>query len=171
MMEPGEAEALRMIDARAGRLLVEAGHLRSAEPEPLDAFTATLLRREVFVAEDDASGEPVGFAAAADLGEISGAGGAGCYWISGLAVDPAHGRRGVGTALLGAVAARANWFFHRALGLSTARHVVFNATFYRARGFLDVPEADWTAEIRERFEAELPMGVDPADRCVMVRWL
>lgn len=96
MMEPGEAEALQRIDAAAGRLLVEAGHIASADPVPLDRFVPFLLRHEIFVAEEKGGG-PVGFAAAADLASIAGAGGedgegAGCYWLSELSVDPAHGR-------------------------------------------------------------------------------
>ncbi|WP_062208768.1 GNAT family N-acetyltransferase [Aureimonas sp. AU12] len=175
MMEPGEAEALQRIDAAAGRLLVEAGHIASADPVPLDRFVPFLLRHEIFVAEEKGGG-PVGFAAAADLASIAGAGGedgegAGCYWLSELSVDPAHGRRGVGSALLAAVERRAGWFFHRAVGLSTARGVAFNELFYAKRGFLSVSPDDLTPALHQRFMAELPEGVSPDRRCVMIRWL
>ncbi len=171
MMEPGEAEALRAIDGRAGRLLAEAGHLFDAEPASIPEFVAFLLRHEVFVAEEKGGG-PVGFAAAADLGSLTDdPAGSGCYWLSGLSVDPAHGRRGIGSALLGAVVKRAGWFFHRAVGLSTARDIPFNEGFYAARGFLRVEAADWTPPLAARFAAEVPRGVDPARRVVMVRWI
>lgn len=180
MMEPGEAEALRRIDAAAGRLLVEAGHIASADPVPLDRFVPFLLRHEVFVAQEKGGG-PVGFAAAADLASLLDPGGgdgeggdgegAGCYWLSEMSVDPAHGRRGVGSALLAAVERRAGWFFHRAVGLSTARGVAFNESFYARRGFLSVLPDDLTPALRQRFMAELPAGVSPDRRCVMIRWL
>lgn len=175
MMEPGEAERLRWIDAAAGAPLVEAGHLPSAEPLPPGDFVRFLLRHEVFVAARK-GGEAVGFAAAADLSSLTGtereAGeGAGCYWLSALSVDPAHARRGLGSALLAAVVARAGWFFSRAVGLSMAREPAFHETFYAKRGFLNVPPDDRTQGLDKRFQAELPPGVDPDARTVMIRWL
>ncbi|WP_062014750.1 GNAT family N-acetyltransferase [Aureimonas sp. AU4] len=174
MMEPGEAMRLREIDRRAGQLLVEAGHIADAEPLAPGRFVQFLLAHEVFVAEQD--GEAVGFAASVDLAEIlagepEAAEGAGCTWLSALSVDPDHGRRGLGSALLTAVVARAGWFFQRAVALSTARDLAFNEGFYARRGFLAVPPADRPPALRKRFDAELPPGVDPARRTVMVRWL
>jgi len=174
MMEPGEALRLREIDRRAGQLLVDAGHIADAEPLPVGRFVQFLVAHEVFVAEQ--GGEPVGFAASADLsemllGEPDAAEGAGCTWLSALSVDPAHARRGIGSALLQAVVARAGWFFQRAVALSTARDLAFNEGFYAKRGFLAVPSEDRPPVLRKRFDAELPPGVDPMRRTVMVRWL
>jgi len=177
MMEPGEASALQAIEHRAAQLLVEAGHLATAEPTPTARFVPFLLRHEVFVAEVKGGG-PVGYAAAADLASLAvpddgseDGEGAGCYWLSELSVDPAHGRRGVGSALLAAVVARAGWFFHRAVGLSTARDVAFNEPFYARRGFLKVGADDLTPALRRRLVQECPAGVSPDRRTVMIRWL
>ncbi|WP_279482775.1 GNAT family N-acetyltransferase [Aureimonas sp. SK2] len=171
MMEPGEAEALRDIDAAADRLLVEAGHFPDPGLPDLGRFVAFLLAREVFVAEEK-GGAAVGFAAAADLAALTGdPAGGGCYWLSALCVDPAHGRRGLGSALLAAVVKRAEWFFHRAVGLSTARDLPFGESFYAGHRFLRVADDDLTPALLKRYEMEWPTGASPGTRTVMVRWL
>lgn len=171
MMEPGEAERLRAIDAAADRLLIEAGHIADVGPADLETFVAFLLAHEVFVTEEK-GGAAVGFAAAADLAALTGDPSAsGCYWISGLAVDPVHGRRGIGSALLAAVCRRAEWFFHRAVGLSTAGNLPFGERFYERRRFVRVADADLTPALLQRRDMEWPPGALPGSRTVMVRWL
>lgn len=170
MMEPGEAARLLAIDTAADRLLIAAGHM-SGEPTALSAFVPFLLAHEVFVAEEK-GGEAVGFAAGADLADLTGdPAGSGCYWLSALAVDPAHGRRGVGTALLAAVVQRAEWFFHRAVGLSTVRGLPIGEGFYGTRRFVRVADDDLTPALRQRLGLEWPTGALPGSRTVMVRWL
>lgn len=164
VMEPGEAPELLAIERAATALLVAAGREELAgEPPLLGAFVERILAHDVFVAENKANGTPAGFALGRDLGEL--------YWLAELSVDPAHGRRGLGTALLAAVRARAEWFFHRALGLSTYAEVPFNAPFYEARGFVRVLRKDLPPFLLERLLSETPAGALPEDRTVMVRWL
>ncbi len=171
MMEPGEAERLRAIDAAADRLLIEAGHIPDTGPAPIERFVPFLLAHEVFVAEAK-GGEAVGFAAAADLADLTkDPAASGCYWLSGLGVDPAHGRRGLGSALLASVVERAGWFFHRAVGLSTARGLPIGEAFYAQRRFVAVDEADLTPALRQRRDVEWPAGAPDGSRIVMVRWL
>lgn len=163
-MEPGEAPHLHGVAREATGLLVAAGRSElDGPPPPLSAFVPKLLGHDAYVAEDKASGAPAGFALGLDLGDL--------YWLAELAVHPAHGRRGVGTALLRAVTERARWSFHRALGLSTYETVPFNAPFYAARGFVKVLRKDLSALLEERLLRETPPGADPADRVVMIRWL
>ncbi len=171
MMEPGEAGRLRAIDAAADRLLVEAGHFPAPALPDMARFVAFLLEHEVFVAEEK-DGGAVGYAASADLAALTGDPAAGgCYWLSALAVDPAHGRLGLGSALLAAVVARAEWFFHRAVGLSTARDLPIGEGFYGRRRFVAVPDDDLTPALRQRRDMEWPDGALPGTRTVMVRWL
>lgn len=164
MMEPGEAEALRAINA---------GAEPPREPASRADFVRFLLRHEVFVVDDRTTGRPVGFAAAADLASLAEADGegAGCYWLSALRVLPGPGAQGVAAALLEGAARRAGWFFHRALGVAAPCSGGLDATFLRDRGFVEVPERDWTPAIRARFAADLPGGADPLSHCAMVRWL
>ncbi|WP_153003802.1 GNAT family N-acetyltransferase [Aureimonas ureilytica] len=161
-MEPGDLPAVCAIAATCG---VGLGSDAS--------FKALLPRYEVFVAALE-NGQIAGFAAAAPLsvlaGEADGDGSEGCFWIGALAVDPAHRRHGLGTALLGAVTARANWFFCRALGLSDAREA--NAIRFAERHrFLAVDPENWTPALRKQISAQCPDGASLGERRLLIRWL
>lgn len=165
MMEPGDAERLLAIDIAATRVLAAAGRreLVSAPPPPRDEFVRFLLSHEVFVARETTTGEPVGFAAAGDLEAV--------YWLAELGVDPAHMRRGVGSALVRAVVERASWFFHRGVGLSTYAALPCGAPFYERLGFLRVSGKDRPAWLEEKLRAETPPGCLAHERTAMIRWL
>lgn len=174
MMEPGEAMRLREIEGLARQALATTAGFPAAETVAPGRFVQFLVTHEVFVAERD--GEAVGYAASADLaellaGEPEAAEGAGCTWLSALAVDPAHERRGVGSALLTAVVARAGWFFQRAIALSALRDEPLSQRFCTKRGFFVVPPEDRPPALRKRFEAQWVPGEDLTRRTVMVRWL
>ena len=154
MMEPGEAPALQAIRDRAA-----GGNGPAAETQPIGDFVLWLLQHEVFVAEMKA-GEPVGFAAAGDLGEL--------YWLAGLYVLPEHRGHGIGRALTAAVVTRAGWFFHRALGLSTAPET---ASFFERSGFVAILPQDFPPIIFRKVKEECPDGIALSDRAVMVKWL
>ena len=86
-----------------------------------------------------------------------------------LDVHPAHGRRGVGTALVRVVC---DWTAHSrcsALTLTTFRAVPWNMPFYERLGFVEVPEAEWSRPLAVLVRAEAGRGLDPARRVVM-RW-
>ncbi|MCW4115114.1 GNAT family N-acetyltransferase [Aurantimonas sp. MSK8Z-1] len=162
MMEPGEAEALHRIDTRATLMLANAGK-PDLVSNPLDRFVHFLLRHDVLVAAQEHDSAPAGFAAGAPLHEV--------YWLAELGVDPDHGRRGLGTALVRAVAARAGWFRHPAVALSTFADLPCGVPFYERIGFHPLAPKDvppW-AEARRREEA--PPGSDGSDRVVMIRRL
>ena len=161
-MEPGDLPAVSAIAAASGiRLGSDA------------SFDALLPRYEVFVAELD-NGPIAGFAAAAPLSllasETDGDGSEGCFWIGALAVDPAQRCQGLGTALLGAVAARANWFFCRALGLSTGQKADANRFAERHR-FLAVDAENWTPALHKQIGAQCPDGASLWERRLLIRWL
>lgn len=162
-MGPGEGEALLRIERAANDRLVATGvHPAGPAPDPSD-FARFLVAHDVTVAEGTDDNEILGFACGRDLGTL--------YWLAELSVDPVRMRRGVGTRLVNAVCARAASRFHRAVGLTTYRFVEFNAPFYERCGFLAVAPEDHDATLRERFQAEMPQGVQPETRCVMLRWL
>jgi GNAT superfamily N-acetyltransferase len=83
-----------------------------------------------------------------------------------LSVDPRHGRRGVGTALLDAAQA---WAGGRPVTLTTFADVPFNRPYYERRGFAVVPEEEWTPALRALVAEEATHGLDPATRVVMRR--
>lgn len=57
-----------------------------------------------------------------------------------LAVDPAYGRRGFGTALLDACCEQASQRGYRQLTLTTFRDVPYNAPWYARHGFVVIDE-------------------------------
>ena len=74
-----------------------------------------------------------------------------------LVVDPAYGRRGLGSALLDAVCREVASRGGDRVTLRTYADVPWNAPFYRRHGFaLLTPEPDWMTPMRE---AEERMGL------------
>lgn len=86
-----------------------------------------------------------------------------------LDVLPDYGRRGVGTALVRAVE---DWAWANRLSeitLTTYRDLPWNAPFYARLGFRVVPESEWDAETRRRFEEEAGIESERARRVVMCK--
>jgi GNAT superfamily N-acetyltransferase len=106
---------------------------------------------------------PVGFALTEELGRVE--------WLCELSVHPDHGRRGIGGALVEAVARAARLRGCDRIGLSTFRAVPFNAPFYDRHGFTEVPLDRAGPPLAIRFHAEVPAGVNPGERVLMVRFL
>jgi GNAT superfamily N-acetyltransferase len=84
-----------------------------------------------------------------------------------LSVDPAHGRRGVGSALL-AAAVRDTPV---PVTLTTFDDVPWNAPWYLARGFERFHPAEWPAELRELVAAERAAGLGELGPRVVLRRL
>lgn len=167
---PGDGPALLALGRRADRLFAAHGYAQIAEAPatPLAEFEAFLARDLCLVAtwsgRDGGSDErPVGFAVAGPLGDV--------FYLRELAVDPDFGRRGAGSALLEAIADRAREHDFDALALSTFRDVPFNAPFYARRGFVELDPQTAPAGLGEQFLREVPAGVDPARRTLMLRRL
>lgn len=165
---PDLAWRLHEIERASNALFAEHGFPSvAAEPMPsLDWYRDWLSEHIVFVAADRL-GRPVGFSVAAERlgGEAS------VYYLHALAVDPVHGRRGIGAALLEANASRARWSYQPAIALSTFRAVPFNAPFYRRHGFHDVALSGVDPALRAQFESEVPRDVLPSTRTLMMRRL
>jgi GNAT superfamily N-acetyltransferase len=108
-----------------------------------------------------ASGEPVGFAL---LELVDGA-----VHLEEIDVDPAHGRRGIGRALLDAVVAWAEQAGHPAVTLTTFRDIPWNAPFYARAGFRVLGMGELGPELASLVHEEAARGLDPSQRVVMRR--
>ena len=108
-------------------------------------------------------GEPIGFA----LLEIVD----GDVHVEEIDVHPAHGRRGVGRALLEAVLAWARGAGHRAVTLTTFRDVPWNAPFYASAGFRTLAPGELGPGLAALVRDETARGLDPGQRVVMRREL
>ena len=82
-------------------------------------------------------------------------------------VLPAHGRRGVGAALVAAVRAAARARGCAAVTLTTYRDVAWNAPFYARQGFRVLPADEWTPGLHALVEREDARGLRRQDRVVM----
>jgi len=90
-----------------------------------------------------------------------------CFHLEEVAVSQAWGRRGVGRALLRAVADYAARAGYPAVTLTTYRDVAWNAPFYAKLGFAVVESAAWTQGLLDAVRAEESRGLPPALRVVM----
>jgi GNAT superfamily N-acetyltransferase len=106
-------------------------------------------------------GEPVGFA----LCELVD----GAVHLEEIDVDPAHGQRGVGRALLDAVIAWAERAGHPAVTLTTFRDIPWNAPFYERAGFRALRAGELGPGLAALVGEETARGLDPSQRVVMRR--
>ena len=161
----GTDDIARMIaaDIAASELFRPTGLIYDMAPVP-DGVPAQILRdaiREDMVIAAEFDGVAIGFC----LMSIRGAGD---FYLDQLSVDPAHGRKGVGAALVTACLAKAETLGHGEVFLSTFKHLAWNGPFYKKLGFKELPRrklADWMIDIEETQRAEM----DVSKRCFMVR--
>jgi GNAT superfamily N-acetyltransferase len=110
-----------------------------------------------------ADDQPVGFARV----DVAGA----RVHLAELDVLPAHGRHGIGTALVQTVEHWACSHGFSGITLTTYRDLPWNAPFYARLGFVVIPETDWDADLRRRFEEEAGLDSERAKRIAMLRRL
>lgn len=82
-------------------------------------------------------------------------------------VEPIHGRRGLGTALVRAVCEWATVSGYPMLTLTTFRSVPWNYPFYARLGFLAIPRKKLRPELAAVVSDEADRGLDPDTRVVM----
>lgn len=106
-------------------------------------------------------GAPVGFAYARVLGDD--------LHLQEMDVHPDHGRRGLGTALLGTVLAEAERRGYAGVSLTTFAHLPWNAPFYARHGFRFVAPEARSPGLAQALQVDLDEGLDPARRVAMRR--
>jgi GNAT superfamily N-acetyltransferase len=114
----------------------------------------------LLVAAEDESGV-VGFAHVLDL--------QGHWHLEQIAVDPAHGRRGIGGGLLRAAHAEVVRRGGAEVTLMTFADVPWNAPFYARHGYVVLH--DPPAHLRPFRDAERRMGLERHGRRVTMRWV
>jgi GNAT superfamily N-acetyltransferase len=164
-IEPARAEdlaRLTRVEQAANRLFAGSGLLPAADDDftSREEFCHARAAGRLWVARAP-DGEPVGFA----LVEIVD----GEAHLEEMDVDPDHGRRGLGRALLEAVCAWARAAGHAAVTLTTFRRVPWNEPFYARAGFRPLEPAELGAELSALVRDETARGLDPAQRVVMRR--
>jgi GNAT superfamily N-acetyltransferase len=156
---PRDVHRLAAIERAAASLLRD-----HAPPSILDESTPESEFRDaqadgrlwVAVADDI----PVGFALVEMLGED-------LPHLEEIDVDPLHGRRGIGAALVRTVC---EWVSRRrfsAITLTTFRAVPWNMPFYARLGFQEIPADRLRPELTAVVQDETARGLDPRARVVM----
>lgn len=159
--DPADDAHLVATENAANRLFAEHGYPELAEggfPD-VDEFRRMIGDGAAFVAEE-AGGTPVGYAVLKPLGRLS--------HLRELAVHPAHGRKGLGRALVAAVIAAARKADSAGVSLTTFRDIPFNQPFYTSIGFRELPLAAAPSALVEAFHREVPGGVEPTRRVLML---
>jgi GNAT superfamily N-acetyltransferase len=160
---PGDITALAAIEIAAAELL--RGHAPDAvlnettdESELRDAQEAGLLW--IALSND----EPVAFALVDMVTE---------NWphLDEMDVHPQHGRRGIGTALLGHVCEWASACGYSEITLTTFRDVPWNMPFYARCGFVEIQADAVRPELAAIIADEAARGLDPRRRVAMRRSL
>jgi GNAT superfamily N-acetyltransferase len=150
-----ELALLPAVEAAADTMFAPFEHGAFPGPGTPEEFAAALV---VLVAGDP----PVG------LCRIDAVGG-GAH-LEQLSVDPEHGRRGIGRALLRAGVDWAAAAGHSELTLTTYRDVPWNGPFYASEGFVEIGAADdWL--VAHGLPAEEPVMARYGSRIVMARAL
>jgi GNAT superfamily N-acetyltransferase len=111
----------------------------------------------------DATQTPVGFALVIDLGLFA--------HVEEIDVLPAHGRRGLGGALIEAVCSWSHTRGFSAVTLSTFRDVPWNAPFYARHGFVVIPPDELPPELSRIVQVERSKGLNTDLRVIMQREL
>ena len=156
-----DLDALLEIERAAAALFTPYGlgalydDVLTLDEEVLGAFEADRL----WVAADGAD-RPVGFAYGIVVDGQS--------HLEEIDVHPAHGRRGLGAALVEAVCDRARRDGDAFVTLTTMLDVPFNAPFYEKLGFRVIAESAIAPGLRAIIESERARGF-PVDRRVAMR--
>ncbi len=107
----------------------------------------------------DADDQPVGFAIASVLDD--------CGHLEEIDVHPAHGRRGLGRALIERVCDWVRESGYTALTLTTERDVPWNAPYYARLGFVIIPDDELTPGLDARMTEVEAHGLSRATRVAM----
>jgi len=155
-----EAALLPDLEDRAGLLFSDSQHpdVVNHAPSSVDAYRAHIRLDLAFVVTDGTD-TPVGFAI---CGVLDGA-----LHLYELGMDPDHGGKGLGRALVEIVAQEATARGLGAVTLSTFTNVPWNAPFYERVGFRILGEDEMTPALYLVRNHEADAGL--THRCVMRR--
>jgi len=152
-------EALSDIELAAATMF--EGYVPASVPQvstPQPKFRAAQHEGRLWVA---LFGEtPVGFAFVEMLAED-------LPHLEEIDVTPAHGRQGLGTALVHTVLEWVKRAGHQQITLTTFRNVPWNMPFYSRLGFVEIPTHELRPELETVVRDEADRGLDRDQRVVM----
>lgn len=162
---PEEIPALIAIDLAAGKIFEGTGLLPDSQlgdHVPADALRAAMKTGHLHTVRDR-KGNLAGFA----LTSVR----EGWLYLDQISVDPAYGRQGIGSALIGRVMLEARDRGLKRVTLSTFRDPPWNGPFYRKNGFRELPRKKMEKWMIEIESIQDDNGLNVRDRCFMARRL
>ncbi len=159
-----DLSALSEVERQANTLFATYGLAEQLSDilTPIEILREGVQADRLWVAADE-NDQPVGFALAGVMGDNA--------HLDELDVHPAHGQRGLGTALVEAVCVWANASGYRAITLTTLRHIPWNAPWYQRLGFRALEEQELSAALRALLHEEIRGGLPAEQRIAMRREL
>lgn len=155
-----ELPLLSPIEQSAARLFLDTPYtfLVNDDPLPLDFVQQQFHAGRVWVAVD-CHESVVGYAISREVDDT--------LYLQQIDVEPEHGRRGIGSALVKTVCTWAKQQGYRIVSLSTFRDIPWNAPSYAKLGFCPVDETELTTGFQQIRLKELEVGLPIADRVIM----
>jgi predicted N-acetyltransferase YhbS len=155
-----ELPLLSQIEDSAAALFLDTPYafLVNDEPLSLDFVQQQFHARQVWVAVD-CHEIVVGYAIAREVDNT--------LYLQQIDVEPEHGRRGIGSALVNTVCNWAKQQGYSIVSLSTFGDLPWNAPFYSKLGFHPVDEADLTTGFQQIRLKEFEAGLPIVDRVIM----
>ncbi|MBI4783853.1 MAG: GNAT family N-acetyltransferase [Oscillatoriophycideae cyanobacterium NC_groundwater_1537_Pr4_S-0.65um_50_18] len=159
-----ELPLLSGIELSAARLFLNTPYsfLVQADPLPLDYVQQRFAAGQVWVAAD-LHNRIVGYAVTQEVDAT--------LYLQQIDVEPAHARRGIGSALVMIVLAWAKLQGYAFLSLSTFRDIPWNAPFYSKLGFCPLDESNLTPGFQQIRLQEAEAGLPITERVIMQREL
>ncbi len=156
-----DLSALPEIERQANTLFASYGLAEQLSDvlTPIESLREGAQANRLWVAADE-NDRPVGFALAGVVGDNA--------HLDELDVHPAHGRRGLGQALVEAVCEWAKASGYHAITLTTLRHSPWNAPWYQRLGFRVLETGELSETLRDLLQQEIQRGL-PADQRVAMR--
>ena len=155
-----ELPLLSQVEQSAARLFLDTPYafLVNDEPLSLDFVQQQFHAGQVWVAVD-CHEIVVGYAIAREVDDT--------LYLQQIDVEPEHGRRGIGSALVNTVCDWAKQQGYSIVSLSTFRDLPWNAPFYSKLRFNPVDEAELTTGFQQIRLKEFEAGLPVRDRVIM----
>lgn len=149
LAEPAELNRLPAVERAAARLFPPGRIPDPDQTHPVEELLGYLRQGLLWVAADEH--RPLGYVCAGTLD--------GALHVHELAVDPAHGRRGIGTALMRRAMVEAPTRRLDRVTLTTFDDLPWNAPFYQRLGFRILAPNELSAALAAILERERAAGM------------
>jgi GNAT superfamily N-acetyltransferase len=155
-----ELPLLSEIEQSAAVLFLDTPYafLVDADPLPLEFVQQQFQAGRVWVAVD-LQETIVSYAIAREIDDT--------LYLQQIDVEPEHGRRGIGSALINTVCTWAQQQGYEIVSLSTFRDIPWNAPLYSKLGFNPVDETELTTGFQQIRLKELEAGLPISERVIM----